>query len=825
MHTIEAKRGVARLYPIRTTIAAICIALAGGNALAQTAMYELDIPAQSLAQTLRALASQTGLHLTFNDERVSSAAGPAIRGHYTAPQALEKILAGTGLTFQFDGDKEVVVRSGNSAANRTLNDAGHGNAPVSLPLIDVIGTSRAAEYAALNAVSATKTDAPIRDTPFAVQVIPEQVVLDQQTSRIQDAILGNVSNVAANANGLSDNTNFTIRGFNTGPNVYQDGLLLPYSMNVDTANINSIEVLKGPSAALYGRMPPGGLVNFTTKQPLDTPFYAVQQSIGSYGFSRTLVDLSGPVDDGKTILYRLDAAATQASSYVNFENSTNILIAPSITVRPNDRFSVTVQAEYQDVKNVDSAPNFPAFGNRPASIPISTYLEDPGVTKAFPDTMKKNFVAYQWNYKLDGDWKITNRFAYNDLDERVTNMYGQYIDGSGNLTNALMYGPAGVKTTSTDLELSGSIRTGDFQHSLLFGLDHLDFKEWFNGIADWSAQTINIFNPQAGYNTINMANELNPANGFGLLSKQSWNGVYAQDMISGLHDRAHLLIGGRYDWSTTGSGTGFGNTAWQDAQRTYYVQGKDQGFSPRIGLSLEVLPWATVYANYSKALGLSNVATGVTVSGQPLPSQWSEQKEVGLKGEFLEKRLTASIAYFDIKQRDIPSYVSAPDVYELIGAARSRGFEVDIEGRLNRNWSLITTASNTIAKITDGYSGSGSSVAAGNYLPAVPNTMASLWIKYSGSASLLGWTFAAGMTGVSQAQGDPQNDFQIPGYSLVRAMASYDFKVSGRKLTAQVNLDNLTNHRYFYGSTMYGNAFSLTPGSPRTVAGTLRMEF
>jgi len=712
-------------------------------------------------------------------------------------------------------------------------------AQVQLPPVEVTATRLSSDYKVTTSVTATKTDTPIVYTPFAVQAVSEQVIADQKTSRIQDAILGNVSNVAPNANGFSDNTNFTIRGFNTGPNVYQDGLLLPYSMNVDTANIYSIEVLKGPSAALYGRMPPGGMVNYTTMQPLDTPHYAIEGSVGSYGFARSVINFSGPADDGKNVLYRLDAAATRADSFVQFENSSNILIAPSVTIKPNDRFQITLQAVYQNVRNVDSDPNFPAFGNRPAPISIHTYLEDPGITSGNPDTMEKNFYAYQWSFKLDDDWKIENKLAYNHLNENVTNMFGTSMDASGNFANSLIYGPAGVKTLSTNVELSGKVKTGEVGHDLLFGGDHLSFEEYLNGIYAQGylppfftpgVQTINIFDPQSGYYTTPSLTSLlsdMADNGFALLSNQRWNGVYAQDMISSFGNRVHLLIGARYDWATVGSGSGFGTTAWADANTNSYSESQDKGFSPRIGLSVQVLPSTNIYVNYSKALGLSNAATGVTVTGQPLPPQWSAQKEVGLKSEFFDKNLSASMSYFEITQTNIPSYVSAPDIFELIGKARSRGVEADIEGKLNNSWSIIGTASHDNAKITEGYAAPHPwlpSVQAGNYLPSVPVNMGSIWVRYTGRAKLMGWKFASGVTFVGQTQGDPANDFQTPGYSVVRGMAAYDFKLGDKNYTVQINVDNMTNRRYFYGSTAYGNSYSLTPGTPRTVLVTLRME-
>jgi iron complex outermembrane recepter protein len=719
-------------------------------------------------------------------------------------------------------------------ANALVTPAAAGAAqPTAIPLPEVLVTGHPSNdgYNVPNAVSATKTDTPIQQTPFAVQVVPEQTMRDQQTTRLQDAILGNVSSVAPQPNGLSDNTNFTIRGFNTGPAVYQDGLLMPYTMNIDPANLQLIEVMKGPAGALYGRMAPGGMVDIITRNPDYTPHYGIQETIGSFGLTRTTVDATGPLTADKTWLYRLDLDYTHAGSFVNDENSQNIFIAPAITWKPNDAFQITIKGQYQNVRNVDSDPNFPAIGNRPAHIPISTYLEDPGVTRPFPDKMEREFIGYSWSYKFADNWQVTNRLAFNNSPSHVTNMYFAYVDQSGNGTNSLQYGGAGEQTFSTNLELTGKFPTGPVSHTILVGTDYLDFYTWFNGFYDYDAQDINIFNPTAAYNTINLATALNPANGFALLSKQSWYGVYTQDTISAFGDRVHLLLGGRYDWANTGSGVAFGDpNAWADAKSSFKAS-NDGGFSPRIGLSVQVLPWATIYANWSRSLGLSNVTAGVTASGQPLGPQWAEQEEVGVKTEFFDKRLAATVALFNITQNNVPvAVVGSPGVFNLAGQARSRGVELDVTGKVNEYWSVIATYSHDETEVVKGYPATAANIAselpvAGSRLPTVPMDMASVWAKYTGTSSLDGWNFAGGVTWVGSASGDPGNSFEIPSYAVVRGMVSYKTQIHGQNVIAQLNIDNALNKTYFYGSTSYGNRYSLTPGVPRSIIGTLRAEF
>ena len=708
--------------------------------------------------------------------------------------------------------------------------ASAANDKVRNPTIVVIAEApKTIGYAAETAIAATKTDLPIILTPIAVQVVTQQTLQDQQITRLQDAVATNVSSLSLAPNGLSDNTNFTIRGFNTSTNVYRNGLLLPYTMNIDPVNIDSVEVLKGSAAALYGRMGAGGLVDYIIKQPLDSAHYSFDEQLGSFGLTRTTADFTGPIDGGKTLLYRLTADFTHADSFVNYENSRNIFVAPSITWRPSSRFAINIQGEYQNVHNVDSDPNFPAVGNRPANIPISTYLEDPGVTKAYPDTSDNKFIGYKWTYSLSSDWHLTNRLGYYDADQHVTNMYFSYFTSDTQGVNSFQYGAAGVKTFTTNLELTGKFSIGGTTHSLLIGVDHLHFREFFNGIYDSSAQNIDITNPQASYGSINLTNELNPNNGFALISTQSWNGIYAQDVVSAANERIHLLFGGRYDWAQIGSGFAiFDPTAWADAN-SGYQNFKDHGFSPRVGLSIQATPWAAVYGNVSNALSMSNAASGTDTSGNPLPPERAKQWEAGIKTQFFGNRLLATTAYYDIRLSNVPVAVpGSPGEFYLTGQQRSRGIEVDVNGRVTNGLDVIANWTHDIARVTQGYQPNPSDPQdtaelplAGQRLAAVPKSSFNLWAKYSG---LKGWNLAGGLNWVGAQKGDQANSFEMPAFIVLRGMINHEMLLAGKRVVLQVNCDNLLNERYFYGGTAYSNRYSLTPGTPRSVTGSIRVE-
>ncbi|GAB4304291.1 MAG: hypothetical protein Kow0091_05890 [Geminocystis sp.] len=205
-------------------------------------------------------------------------------------------------------------------------------------------------YNPSNATTGTRTDTPLRDIPASIQVIPRQLLEDQNTTRIQDA-LQNLSGINKRGNyGGTEAGGYLIRGFSLDGNFRNGFRDNNFFTGVDPANIERIEVLKGPASVLYGQVEPGGIINVVTKQPLSTPYYSVDFSVGNYAFYRSSFDLSGPLTDDGSLLYRLNVAYQNSGSFRDFNFAERLLIAPVITWNISDRTSVTFDFEYLDNK-------------------------------------------------------------------------------------------------------------------------------------------------------------------------------------------------------------------------------------------------------------------------------------------------------------------------------------------------------------------------------------------------------------------------------------------------------------------------------------------
>ncbi|MEH2177847.1 TonB-dependent receptor plug domain-containing protein [Nostoc sp.] len=236
--------------------------------------------------------------------------------------------------------------------------------------IELVVTGEQDGYRVPDASTATKTDTPLRDIPQSIQVIPRQIIEDQKTTRLRD-ILQNVSGVTPGAGYQNSFDRVRIRGF-TQETTFRDGIR-DNNPSTDFANVERVEVLKGPASVLFGQTEPGGIVNLVTKQPLSNPYYNVDLNVGNYAFYRSALDLSGPLNTDKTLLYRLNVAYENAGSFRDFISSENVFVAPVIAWKLSENTDLKLFLEYD---NRDYKPDRGVFviGDRPGDFEKSFIL-------------------------------------------------------------------------------------------------------------------------------------------------------------------------------------------------------------------------------------------------------------------------------------------------------------------------------------------------------------------------------------------------------------------------------------------------------------------
>jgi iron complex outermembrane receptor protein len=634
------------------------------------------------------------------------------------------------------------------------------------------------------------------------------------------------------------------------------------------ANVQSVEVLKGPGAILYGALEPGGIVYVITKLPQSTAYYSVQQQIGSYGFYRTTVDTTGPLTKDGALLYRLDMSYENDGSFVDFGYTRNLFFAPVLKWNIDPRTQVTLELEYHDNhfgQNYGFTPlvyGHPLYNSRSLN-----YGER---SPAQEETL---FSALSWSHEFDNDWSVKQQFLMN-RDKFTAEQFQ-----ASNIANPTFVGPFGpynfasstgslvvrdafpfsnkTDVYSTVIDVTGHFNTGELKHTLLLGGDYYRY----NYRAALSMDPL-----LTGDSLIGLFDPIHPGTPLGItmpvggFATQVDNiGLYAQDQIK-LPYGFEVMGGVRYqnlnqrqqrtDNSLCGPfGVGpFGLPPLVSyCTLDFLFVGKQaaekaQAMTPRVGLLWRPKEWLSLYGNYTE--GFSPNLGKYTHEQTIVPPSQANQWEGGVKVELFEGRLRATAAYYHLVKTNIPTKdptdPSNP-TYLVAGEARSQGPELDIQGEILPGWKVIAAYANTDVKYTKS---NDPTHPVGTRFEMVPRNTVRLWNTYDFQQDALkGFKVGAGYTFHGSAPAwnfsgqaypalqFPTSAYQVPSYGTVDLMAAYEFKLDATKITAQLNITNFLDRKYWneievvqaptapldYQKRLYGE--------PRVFKGSLKAEF
>ncbi len=683
-------------------------------------------------------------------------------------------------------------------------------------LIEVVVTGERADkdYFVPEASTATRTDTPILDTPASIQVIPQQVLEDQQVTELDDAL----QNVAGATVSTTEGRGFQInlRGFDGVP-VFRDGFRL-FSPNdngdaagqgfPEIANVERIEVLRGPASILFGQLDPGGAVNVVSKRPLETPFYKVALQAGSYGLVRPQVDLSGPLTEDGSLLYRLNAVYQHEDGFRDFDQKTNrFFIGPTLTWRISDRTEIDFQLEYlDDERPLD--PGLVALGNRVADIPHDRILGEPD------DRIESTFirVGYDFEHRFNKNWTLRNAFRYLESNDDISaTLSFPFIGGldetTGLLSRVFAEQTVSNETLALQTNVVGKFTTGSIDHTLLLGVDLAQYRlnsESFTLFFPPNVRVpINVFNPV--YGAVPRPDRLDAPTSSETIDTDSLQ-IYIQDQIK-LLDNLILVAGFNYETVSQ-------NTTTIRGGRTTAIDLSEDAFSPRVGLVYQPIENLSLYANYARSFFPS---AAVTVDDNPLQAEKGEGFEVGVKTELFNQRLLATLAYFNLTRQNVATADPLDPRFSVAtGEQQSQGIELNVTGEILPGWNVLGSYTYTDAEIT-----ADNRFEVGNRLPGVPKHSASLWTTYEiQTGSLEGLQFGLGFNWVSDRTGDFQNSFNLDNYFLTSAAIAYQRD----NWRFGLNFQNIFDVNYIAG-TPRTRTRGIQPGEPFTVIGSISYEF
>jgi iron complex outermembrane recepter protein len=658
-------------------------------------------------------------------------------------------------------------------------------------------------YRVPNASTATRTDTPIRDIPQSIQVVPQQVLEDRKVRTLSES----VETVSGVVSGISFESAISgsriIRGFGQsftdgGSTFFRNG-----SRDLDIrglspiGTIEQVEVLKGPASVLFGAVEPGGIINTITKQPLSDPYYKLEFEAGNYGYYQPIVDLSGPLNSDKSVRYRFIAGYQGTGTEQPFVDRGLTTIAPTIAINLGDRTKLNLYYEY--VQFFSNPLQTSAFRLSDGSLTPRDFYA------GYPNLSSYDFANHRFGYNF------THQFSDSlQLRNNVAVVLGTYKDERNYAVGLIDDRFAQIESFDYDysksnifgqIDLLGKFRTGPLAHRLLMGFDFNRFKQNALVFQNINIPDFDLLNPNYDFvNTDRIADSRYQT------IIQSY-GVYVQDQIA-LSDRFKFLIGGRYDWIAYEDEFDdfglFGDTIDRPVQNS-------GAFSPRLGFVYQPNKIVSLYASYSRSFVQT---TGFNPNGEAFKPTRGTQYEIGIKTDFLDGRLSATLAAYQITKTNVTTPDPDRPTFSIqVGKQRSRGVELDIAGEVTPGWRIIASYAYTNAEVT-----ADNAVPVGNRIDGVPEHQASLWTTYEiQKGSLKGLGFGLGLFYVGERQGDLDNTFQFSSYLRTDAALFY----RRDRLKTAINIRNLFNTDYVVG----GFSVNADRGSPLTITGSVSWEF
>jgi iron complex outermembrane receptor protein len=765
------------------------------------------IPPQPLSSGIVTFSRAAGVDLVFDGAVPSGARTSGVSGTLTVREGVNRLLAGTGLSARFSGSRTVQIVG--STAGGDAMPAG----AVTLDTIDVQGenaTGPVTGYVAKQSLTGTKTATPIVEIPQSLSVIGAEQIRDQKlVSKFDDTLRYTPGVVAATFGTDFRDDWFLIRGFDAQQDsLFLDGMNLFYTsfagFKLQPFNLERVEVLRGPSAVLYGGSGPGGLVNAVSKLPPAEPVRYIEAGVNNFGNAYTQFDFGGPVatqPGNGQILYRIVGQVQGGGTQTDYVNNDNYFIAPSVTWLPDadTRFTVFAMASYNSTRAQNFLPYKGTVVDAPfgGRIPTSLFTGDPSADRY---ARSQEMVSYQFekHFSDDATFRQNGRAAHVQVD--YTGLYGLGYDPNSTNPADLLRGNFLAASKATQLNLDSQLEyrfaTGPFRHTALIGLDlkhyALDDKQ---GAGD--ATDLNLLNPVYGVNSVFSGDLYQNA-----YLTQGVAGLYLQDQIK--WDRLTLVLSGRNDWVSLINN----DRLYPPASR------RDSKFSGRAGLIYNFDNGLAPYVSYSTSY---NPIIGINAAGDLLLPETAKQSEVGLKYQPPGLDARFGISLFDLKRQNALTSDPNNTFFQIQnGEVTSRGIELEALANITRDFKVVASYTNYelfVSKDLD-------PTLIGKVPTAKPREVASLWMDYTFREGWLdGFGFGGGVRYVGSTFADAANTLTVPSVVLGDLAAHYEWAQNWR---AAVNIVNVADTAYVASCGVITSCFY---GDRRRITGSISYKW
>jgi iron complex outermembrane receptor protein len=518
-----------------------------------------------------------------------------------------------------------------------------------------------------------KSGIALEKLPQSVQVISSEDIIARGATSVGDLLRAVPSaNVGNSRVSRYQSFSLNVRGFLVDQ--MRNGIRQRYYEDVDASalsNVDKVEVLKGPSAVLYGQSAVGGIVSIITKKPADSFAASGAITLGTFNQKVATLDVGGPVSE--TLGIRITGEIERSGTFVDFQDIDRENLAVTFNWRPSDHVSAYLVAEYVERRTL-SNPGLPVVGtvtsNGVARISRKAFLAEPEFASLKADSP----LLQAWvDVDLGNGWAITPRLQYSELNTPFTQIRVLGVDAT-DPTLVRRNGRIGSENDSYtigQIDLTGTIRTGSLTHKLLVGYEYDRERSIFIQSNFVSVPLINGLNPTY----LSIAQKPALAFAFNFAGNTDGHALYLQDQVE-IGKRLGLVLGIRHSWLKnegffSTDPTTFGVADVESPELT----------SVQAGATYQLDGGFSIFGGYNTGFDVENSFGGApTVDGDRLQPETSEQFEAGLR--YASDRAQVTLSTFQIKRRDVAGDdPDNPGFSKNIGSFRVRGLE--LEGKVD----------------------------------------------------------------------------------------------------------------------------------------------
>lgn len=610
--------------------------------------------------------------------------------------------------------------------------------------------------------SSTKIEVPLLETPQSISVVTREEIEDRGATSVQEALSytpGLLIGVGGEDSRVDD---VLIRGFDASGfsnNVYLNGLKVPAGgqwtrSQFDLFGLESVEVLKGPSAVLYGQVAPGGLVNMVSKRPQAEARHSVGARYGSFDTWELNADSTGPLDKNGDFLYRIAGLYREGGSQIDHTDLERFFLAPSLTWNIGEDTSLTVMASIQEDRGGATYQFLPVTGTL-YSTPLGkisrhTFIGEPDFNTFNRDQYS---IGYELTHRINDIFSIEQNLRYAEIETLYESVVAGRVPPTpdGELARRAVRGVGDAHNVAIDTRVKAEFDTGPVKHTALAGVDYIRSSWNHDRTGSIDVGPINIFDPiytGVGGNFL-------PQVGQDVTEHQL--GLYLQEQM--VWQNWHLTLGGRYDDS---------DSRLRDTITGVTTRMDDHAFTGRAGLLYLFDSGIAPYTSYSTSF---EPVSGVDASGRAFDPSEGEQLEVGVKYEPKGFDALFTVSAFELNQENVLTRDPLDPLFQTqTGEVQIQGIELEAKVKLNENLAVLggwAFLDSEIKRNNDGF--------VGNSMASAPRQTGSLWLDYTFTdGPLEGLGMGSGVRYVNSRYGDQANTYRLPSYTLFDASIRYD---------------------------------------------------